>query len=68
MTVLHSTGDIRQVPLWLGHADMKTPELYLRASPAEKLEILAANRPPPSIRPGKFLGAQDRLMGLLNGK
>ena len=67
MTILHATGDIRKVSLWLGHADTKTTELYLRASPAEKLEILEANTPP-SIRPGKFPGAQDSLMSLLNGK
>ena len=67
MTILHATGDIRKVSLWLGHADTKTTELYLRASPAEKLEILEANTPP-SIRPGKFPGAQDRLMSLLNGQ
>ena len=67
MTILHATGDIRKVSLWLGHADTKTTELYLRASPAEKLEILEANTPP-SIRPGKFPGAQDRLTSLLNGQ
>ena len=67
MTILHATGDIRKVSLRLGQADTKTTELYLRASPAEKLEILEANTPP-SIRPGKFPGAQDSLMSLLNGK
>ena len=67
MTILHAKGDIRKVSLWLGYADMKTTELYLRASPAEKLEILEANTPP-SIRPGKLPGALDSLMRLLNGK
>ena len=67
MTILHATKDIRKVLLWLGHADTKTTELYLRASPSEKLEILEANTPP-SIRPGEFPGAQDSLMSLLNGK
>ena len=38
--ILRATKDIRKVSLWLGHADTKTTELYLRASPAEKLEIL----------------------------
>ena len=37
MGILHATGDIRSVSLWLGHADVKTTEMYLRASPAEKL-------------------------------
>ena len=67
MTILHATGDIRKVSLWLGHADLKTTEGYLRASPAEKLEILVANAPP-SIRPGAFPGANDSLMSLLGGK
>lgn len=67
MTILHATGDIRKVSIWLGHADLKTTEVYLRASPAEKLEVLAANTPP-SIRPGNFPGVQDSLMALLRGK
>ena len=41
--------------------------MYLRASPAEKLEILAAHTPP-EIRPGAFPGVQDSLMRLLNGR
>ena len=53
MTILHATGDIRKVSLWLARAVTKTTELYLRASPAEELEILEAYTPPP-IRPGKF--------------
>ena len=66
MGILHATGDIRSVSLWLGHADVKTTEVYLRASPAEKLEILNANIPP-SIRSGAFPGAKNSLMSLLNG-
>ena len=66
MAILRATGDIRKVSLWLGHADIRTTEVYLRASPMEKLEILAAHTPP-EIRPGAFPGAQDALMRLLNG-
>ena len=43
MTILHATGDVRKISIWFGHADLKTTEVYLRASPAEKLEILAVN-------------------------
>ena len=64
--ILHATGDIRSVSLWLGHADVKTTEVYLRASPAEKLAILNANTPA-SIRSGTFPGAKNSLMSLLNG-
>ena len=67
MTILHATGDIRKVSIWLGHADLKTTEAYLRASPAEKLEILETNAPP-SIRPGTFPDARDSLMRILGGK
>ena len=67
MTILHTTGDIRKISLSLGHADIKTTEVYLRASPAEKLEILDANVPP-SIRKGTFPGARDRLMSVLGGR
>ena len=67
MTILHATGDIRKVSLWLGHANMKTTEVYLSASPAEKLEILVANTPP-SIRPGTFPGTKDSLMRVLSGE
>ena len=68
MTILHATrGDVRKVSLWLGHADIKTTEVYLRASPAEKLGILAANAPP-SIRPGTFTGANDELLRALGAK
>ena len=67
MAILHATGDIRKVSLWLGHADIRTTEMYVRASPAEKLGILAANTPP-SIRPGSFPGVRDSLMALLGGK
>ena len=67
MTILHATGDIRKVSIWLGHADLKTTEVYLRASRAEKLEILALNAPP-SIQPGAFPDATDSLMRILGGK
>ena len=67
MAILHATGDIRKVSLWLGHADIRTTEMYVRASPAEKLGILATNTPP-SIRPGSFPGVRDSLMALLGGK
>ena len=67
MAILHATGDIRKVSLWLGHADLRTTEMYVRASPAEKLRILETNTPP-SIRPGTFPGVRDSLMELLGGK
>ncbi len=67
MSILQSTGDVRKVSLWLGHADLKTTEMYLRASPVEKLQILQTNTPP-SIQPGTFAGVEDQLVRLLSGK
>ena len=65
MSILQSTGDVRKVSLWLGHANLKTTEMYLRASPVERLQILEAHAPP-SIRPGKFVGVEDKLLRLLS--
>ena len=67
MAILHATGDIRKVSLWLGHADIRTTEMYIRASPAGKLGILETNTPP-SIRPRTFPGVGDSLMELPGGK
>ena len=67
MTVLDATrGDIRKVSIWLGHADVKITEVYLRSSAAEKLEILEANTPPSILR-GTFNGVKDSLMMVLGG-
>jgi integrase len=53
MITLQATHDIRKVALWLGHATMKTTEVYLRADPTEKLDALESIIPP-NLRRGKF--------------
>ena len=40
--MLQATQDIRKVALWLGHADIRTTEIYLRVDPSEKLEAVEA--------------------------
>ena len=40
--------------LWLGHAQMQTTEIYLRADPVEKIEIIEAVTPPSLRRRGRF--------------
>ena len=40
LTMLRATRDIRKVALWLGHADIRTTEIYLRVDPTEKLEAV----------------------------
>ncbi|WP_245585451.1 tyrosine-type recombinase/integrase [Pleomorphomonas koreensis] len=42
VVMLQATHDIRKVALWLGHADIRTTEIYLRMDPSEKLEAVEA--------------------------
>jgi len=63
MHTLQATGDVRKVSLWLGHANVQTTELYLRADPTEKLEALTALGPP-TLKRGRFT-VPDKLMAML---
>jgi integrase/recombinase XerD len=51
---------------WLGHSNLTTTEIYVRADPTEKLEAIEAVVPP-SLRKGKFR-LPDKLLALLKGK
>jgi len=66
MTILQATGDLRKVSLWLGHADMKTTQVYLQADPTEKLDAIESVIPP-SLRRGRFR-APDKLIASLIGR
>ena len=66
MMILQATGDLRKVSLWLGHADIQTTEVYLRADPTEKLEALEAVMPP-ALRRGQFT-VPDKLIASLQGE
>jgi site-specific recombinase XerD len=61
--MLQATRDIRKVALWLGHADIRTTEVYLRMDPSEKLEAVEAVVPP-ELRRGRFR-APDALIASL---
>ena len=61
--MLQATGDIRKVALWLGHADIRTTEVYLRMDATEKLEAVEAVLPP-ELRRGRFK-APDALIASL---
>jgi site-specific recombinase XerD len=63
MMILQATGDLRRVSLWLGHADMQTTEVYLRADPTDKLEVIEAIVPP-ALKRGRFK-APDKLIASL---
>ena len=60
MIMLHATHDIRKVALWLGHADIRTTEVYLRMDPSEELEAVEAVIPP-ALRRGRFTDSFGRV-------
>jgi site-specific recombinase XerD len=66
MIMLQATQDIRKVSLWLGHSNLATTEVYVRADPSEKLEAIEAVVPP-HLRKGRFR-AEDKLIALLKAK
>lgn len=61
--MLKATRDIRKVALWLGHADIRTTEMYLKVDPSEKLEAVEAVLPL-GLRRGRFK-APDALIASL---
>ena len=63
LTILQATKDLRKVSLWLGHSNMQTTEMYIRADPAVKLETLESVVPP-KLRTGRFK-ATDKLLASL---
>ena len=63
MHSLQATGDIRKVALWLGHASLRSTEIYLLADPTEKLEALA-KMGAPVMKKGLFK-APDKLIAML---
>jgi integrase/recombinase XerD len=66
MMILQATGDLRKVSLWLGHADMQTTEVYLRADPTEKIAALESIMPP-ALQRGQFT-VPDKLIASLRGE
>lgn len=66
MHTLQATGDVRKVSLWLGHASIQSTEIYLRADPTEKLEMIAGTSMP-GLKPGRFR-PPDKLLAMLAGK
>ena len=67
LIMLQATGDIRKVALWLGHAEVRTTEVYLRLDPTEKLEAIEAVLPP-QLRRGRFKAPDALIASLLDLK
>lgn len=65
VVMLQATRDIRKVALWLGHADIRTTEAYLRVNPTEKLEAVEAVLPP-GLRRGRFKAPDALIAALLS--
>lgn len=63
---LQATRDIRKVALWLGHASLKSTEIYLRADPTEKLRTIKQALPA-DLRRGHFQ-VEDKLIAWLAGQ
>jgi integrase/recombinase XerD len=63
LTMLKATRDIRKVALWLGHADIRTTEIYLRVDPSEKLEAVEAVVPL-GLRRGRFKAPDSLITSL----
>jgi integrase/recombinase XerD len=62
---LQATRDIRRVALWLGHADIRTTEIYLRMDATEKLKAVEAVVPP-ELRRGRFKAPDALIASLLD--
>lgn len=65
--LLKATRDIRKVSLWLGHADVRTTEVYLRIDPSEKLEAIEG-LVPPALRRGRFKPPDALIASLLDDR
>jgi site-specific recombinase XerD len=63
MVALQATKDVRKVSLWLGHASVRTTEIYTRVNPNEKLEVIERLTPAP-LRRGRYR-PPDRLLAVL---
>ncbi len=66
MMIYQATGDLRKVSLWLGHAQIQTSDVYLRADPMEKIEAIE-KMIPPSLKKGHFT-VSDKLIASLRAK
>ena len=62
-TSLHAGVDTAVIALWLGHADIRSTQIYLHADMTIKERALARTTSP-SVRPGRY-HPPDRLLAFL---
>ena len=65
--LLQATRDVRKVSLWLGHADVRTTEVYLRIDPSEKLEAIEG-LVPPALRRGRFKAPDALISSMMDDR
>jgi site-specific recombinase XerD len=63
MALLHAGVDTAVIALWLGHADIRSTQIYLHADMTIKERALARTTPP-SVTPGRY-HPPDRLLAFL---
>lgn len=66
MILFQATKDLRKVSLWLGHSQMQTTEVYLRADPMEKIETVEGMMPL-RLKRGRFT-VPDKLIASLKAR
>ena len=62
-TSLHAGVDTAVIALWLGHADIRSTQIYLHADMTIKERALARTASP-SVKPGRYR-PPDRLLAFL---
>ena len=66
MALLHAGVDVSVISLWLGHADIRSTQMYLHADLSIKERALARIMPTSSRGPGRYR-APDSLLAFLEG-
>ncbi len=65
MRLLAAGIDSTVIALWLGHESTETTQIYLHADMKTKETALARTRPT-GTKPGRYIVADDALMGFLD--
>jgi len=66
MSLLHAGVDVAVIALWLGHADIRSTQIYLHADMTIKERALARTTPP-TVRAGRYRPT-DSLLAFLESQ